>query len=221
MTNLCPSCGSRRGKRACPALGREICAVCCGTKRQVDIQCPPTCAYLSSARSHPSAAVVRRRESDLRFIVPLVRDLTDAQHRLLLFFQAVVIKHARGALPPLIDEDVAAAARAVAATLETARKGIIYEHQAESAPAQRLASELGQAVADLARRPDAPPAATVERDAAAALRRMEQAAHTAASALPGDPAPVYLSLLGRVMSHAAADASASPAEEPGRLIVPG
>ncbi len=219
MTNLCSSCGSRRGKRACPALGREICAACCGTKRQVEIRCPPTCAYLSSARTHPAAVVVRRRENDLHFVVPLVKDLTDAQHRLLLFFQTVVVKHAPGALPPLLDQDVAAAAAAVAATLETARKGIIYEHHAESAPAQRLAAELGQAVADLSRQPGAPPAARIERDAAVALRRVEQGARTAASALPDDPPPVYLSLLGRLMSHGDDQPPGASVDEP--LIIPG
>ncbi len=222
MTNLCPSCGSRRGKRACPALGEDICAVCCGTKRQVEIQCPPTCAYLSSARTHPAAVVMKRRDTDLRFVVPLVQDLSDAQHRLLLYFQAAVVKHARGALPPLLDEDVAAAAAAVAATLETARKGIIYEHQADSLPARRLAEELNRAVVDLVAQRGAPPAAAVERDAAVALRRLEQGARTAAAALPGDSPPVYLSLLGRILGHAAAEAEAARPDEPGAgLIIPG
>src|ERR687884_1465190 len=80
MTTLCPSCGQRKGKRACPALGRPICTVCCGTKRQVEIDCPPTCAYLSAARAHPAAAVMRRREMDLRFVVPLLSDLSDPQY---------------------------------------------------------------------------------------------------------------------------------------------
>lgn len=221
MTNLCPSCGSRRGKRACPALGREICAVCCGTKRQVEIRCPPTCAYLSSARTHPAAVVRRRRENDLRFVLPLVQDLTEPQHRLLLFFETIVLRHAHGALPPLHDQDVAAGAAAVAATLETARKGIIYEHQAESAPAQRLAGELSRAVAELVAKPGAPAAAAVERDAAIALRRLEQGARTAATAMPEDPPPVYLSLLARVLSHSTAEGAEAADESGSGLIVPG
>lgn len=221
MTNLCPSCGSRRARRACPALGRDICAVCCGTKRQVEIRCPPSCAYLSSARAHPAAIVVRRRENDIRFLAPLVQDLTQPQYGLMLFFQRLVLKHARGILPPLIDEEVAAAAAAVAATLETARKGIIYEHQADSGPAQRLASEFSRALGELSREQGAPPAATLERDAAVALRRIEGAARAAATALEGEP-PVFLSLLSRLMSHQERDAQ-GPSDDPdeARLIVPG
>ena len=223
MTNLCPSCRSRRGKRACPALGREICAVCCGTKRQVEIQCPPTCAYLSSARTHPAAVVTRRREQDLRFVVPLVQDLTDTQQRLLLYFQAILLKHARATLPTLLDEDVAEGAAAAAATLETARKGIIYEHQADSMPAQRIAGEFNRAVAELIARADGPPRATVESDAALALRRLEQGARTAAAAMPDEPAPVYLSLVGRILSQSSPAEEASEAVgEPGAgLIIPG
>ena len=221
MTNVCPSCGSRRARRACPALGRDICPVCCGTKRQVEIRCPPTCSYLSSARAHPAAIVVRRREADIRFIGPLVQDLTQPQYGLMLFFQRVVLNHARGSLPPLIDEDVAAAAAAVAATLETARKGIIYEHQAGSGPAQRLVGELSRALGELSGEPGAPPAATVERDAAVALRRIESAARTAATALDGEP-PVFLSLLSRLTSHGEGDMQ-GPADhrDQARLIVPG
>ena len=195
--NLCPLCGQRKSKRACPALSQTICATCCATKRLTEISCPPACAYLSSARAHPAAIVQRRRERDMRFLVPLLSDLSDAQYRLLLFLQAVVVSHARAAIPPLTDADVAEAAAAVAATFETADKGIIYEHQAGSIPAQRLATELGHRIAEM-RREGAPP--SLDRDAAATLRKLEAGAKTAASALPGDETPVFLGLLRRVMS---------------------
>ena len=123
--------------------------MCCATKRQVEINCPPDCGYLSSARAHPPAVVQRRQERDVSFILPLVSELTETQYRLLLLFQSATVKHAERRLPTLRDEDIAEAAAAAAATLETARKGIIYEHQAVSVPAQRLTSELGRVVAEL------------------------------------------------------------------------
>ena len=52
----CPLCGARKARRACPGVGRDICAVCCGTKRLVEIRCPATCGYLQSARVHPAAS---------------------------------------------------------------------------------------------------------------------------------------------------------------------
>ena len=217
----CPSCRDRKPKRSCPALGAVICTVCCATKRQVEIRCPPDCVYLSSARSHPPAVVQRRQERDVSFILPLVSELTDTQYRLVLIFQSATVKHAEGALPKLRDEDIAEAASAAASTLETARKGIIYEHQAVSVPAQRLTLELGKVVADLSAQAGSQQA-RLERDAAVALRRLEQGARTAATALDGDEPPVYLNLLTRMLKEPGASPGAEtpPASQGGLIITP-
>jgi hypothetical protein len=211
----CPSCGERKPKRSCPALGRTICTVCCATKREVEIACPADCVYLSSARSHPPAVVQRRQERDLSFVVPLVSDLTEAQYRLLVLLQSVTLKHAHAAMPPLVDEDVAEAASAAAATLETAGKGIIYQHQAVSVPAQRLSSELSQVVAELVSQSGAQ-RGRLERDAAAALRRLERGARTAAQGLNGDEPPVFLRLLTRMLRERTdKDRTGEAADSPG------
>jgi hypothetical protein len=183
----------------------------------VEIGCPPDCAYLSSARAHPAAVVQRRRDRDLRFLMPLVADLAEPQYRLLLAFQALVLKHAASALPAPDDLDVAEAAAAVAATIETERKGIIYEHQATSVPAQRLAAEIRGVITDIARQGHAGP---VERDSAAALRRIEQAARTAGRNLDEQGGRAFLGLLERLMGSAANDDGEGPAESRPSLIVP-
>jgi hypothetical protein len=219
--SACPLCGQRRARRACPGVNQTICAVCCGTKRLREIACPSDCIYLSSAREHPPAVVQRRQEQDFRFYLPLIAELSDPQYRLLLLFQAVTLKSAEAVLPPLRDEDVAEAAAAVAATLETAAKGIIYEHRTGSLPAQRLADDLSGAIRELASG-ESPPA-KLERDAAVALRRLQQGADGAASALRGDPAPAFIALLGRLMAAAAQSAGTAEAEpEPPapRIIIP-
>lgn len=215
----CPVCRERKPKRTCPALGQTICTVCCATKRLVEIACPADCVYLSSARSHPPAVVQRRQERDLAFLLPLVSDLTETQYRLVVLLQSVIVKYAEGAMPRIEDVDVAEAAAAAAATLETAGKGIIYEHQAVSVPAQRLTQELRTVLADLvARNPSQQ--GRVERDTAAALRRIERGARAAQAALPGDDAPVYLGLLARVFASAQGAGTSSGLEPPqGNLIV--
>src|SRR5437870_12186514 len=50
----CPLCSSRSGKRYCPAIAEQICAVCCGTKREIEIDCPSSCPYLKASRSYES-----------------------------------------------------------------------------------------------------------------------------------------------------------------------
>jgi hypothetical protein len=192
--------------------------VCCGTKRQTEIACPPDCAYLSSARAHPAAATQRRRERDFRFLLPLVQDLTEPQYRLLLAFQAVILKHAASALPAPHDVDVRDAAGTLASTLETAGRGIIYEHQTASVPAQRIVAELRGLLAEIEREAPAPGR---ERDAAAMLRRIEQGARDAPASFPEDGPTAYLGLLGRMMSDVASRAAgnaAAPAgnDEPNR-----
>lgn len=194
----CPLCGSRKAKRTCPALGRSICAVCCGTKRQREIACPSDCGWLAAAGAHPPAVVQRRLDRDVEFLLPLGRELTEPQFHLLLLFQEVALQHASAALPPLTDADVADAAEAVAATLETAGKGIIYQHHAASMPAQRLAAVFDEAVRGVSTRAGAHVSA-IQRDTSVALRQLAKGARTAAAALSGDDAPVFLNLLARVV----------------------
>ena len=220
---LCPLCGTRKAKRACPALNQSICAVCCGTKRLTEIHCPPTCSYLSTARTHPAAVVQRRQEKDLRFMLPLLAELTDQQYQLLLFFQGLIVQHSTAAVPSLIDSDVAEAAAALASTLETAGKGIIYQHQAAFLPAQRLLTRLETAFRELTKQAGSA-AAALERDAGVALRRISKAANEARKALPEDDDPVYVKLLGRLMSGVPPPAEADTGADEGsggRLIIPG
>jgi hypothetical protein len=155
---------------------------------------------------------------DVSFVLPLVTDLTEAQQHLLLLFQSLVVKHSESAVPAILDQDVAEGAAAAAATLETARKGIIYEHQAVSVPAQRLTSELGRAIAELARQSGSQ--ARLERDAAIALRRLEKGARTAADLLVGDEPPVYLKLLGRLLREGITRPSDAPEPTASGLIIP-
>lgn len=212
---LCPVCNQRRAKRECPALSRSICAVCCGTKREVEINCPPSCSYLSSSRAHPAAVVQRRRERDYRFILPLVAELTEQQYRLMLAFQAVTVRHAAATLPAPTDADVRDAASTLAGTLETSQKGIIYEHQAASIPAQRLAREY-QGMLDEIQKEG--PVRGLERDAVVVLRRIERAATDGAAVFAEDGDRAYLALLGRVMNPAGGTDRPSEREpdEPGR-----
>ena len=158
----------------------------------------------------------------MRFLLPLIANLSEPQYRLLLLLQALIVKHGAAAVPAVTDSDIAEGCAAVAATYETAGKGIIYEHQAASLPAQRLAGELGHAIAEMRRR-GAPP--SMERDAVAALRRIERGARTAMQALPGEQSPVFLALLRRVMAATEDGASTRAADHApsggGRLIIPG
>ena len=216
---LCPLCRRRRARRTCPALGRKFCTVCCATKRQTEIRCPADCRYLASAQSHPPAVVQRRQERDARFLLPIVAGLRPEQYELFFFVQHLLHGIDRAGALPLDDRAVRESAEALAKTYDTASKGIIYEHQASSPPAERLSQELKPLLDD-------PPAAggprARERDLAEVLRRVEQAAAGAEAALDGG-GRAYLDLAGRLAKPASGVPGSGrddeAADEP-RVIVP-
>ena len=211
---MCPLCGLRRGRRACPALGKHICAVCCGTKRLVQIRCPSDCGYLVAAREHPPAVLFRQQQHDLGLLARCMRDLNEQQSQLFFLINTFLVGYNPPALQPLIDDDVVEAAVALAATFETSARGVIYEHRPASLPAERLVTALKGLLAEAGHKGGTP----FERDAAVVLRRIEEAAREVREVDHGNRR-AFLEILGRVMRES--DARESPqAEPPSRLIVP-
>jgi hypothetical protein len=210
----CPSCGRRKGRRHCPALAASICTICCGTKRLVEIQCPETCIHLAAAREHPAAVVKKQQERDVAALVPTIKHLTERQQQLFFLFHSVILRHKPEAFSRLLDEDVGQAAGAVAATLETAGRGVLYEHTPASLPAQRLARDMTAALAEIRARGTK----IFDGEAAIALRAIEAGAREAHKNPADDTA--YLALVGRLLhagSQPAADEEVKPASP---LILP-
>jgi len=113
----------------------------------------------------------------------------------------------------LIDDDVAEAAAAMASTLETAARGVIYDHTAQSPPAQRLATEMKAMLAEMREQ-----GVTVyDREAALVLRAIEKGARETRKVEPGDA--VYLTLMARLLQRNRGAAQPTPADPPS-LIIP-
>jgi len=220
MSKKCHLCGRRRGRRACPALGHSICAQCCGTKRVVEVACPPDCGYLLSSELNPTAAVQRQRERDLRFLLPLLGGMTEGQQKLTLSVQGFLIS-GRPETVALVDKEIEHATKALADTYETASRGIIYDHGSTLPAAERLGSDLKTLIeterTEGLRVGDA--------EVAGVLRRVEDGARQAQSDLSGadgDDKSAYLQLLKRMLRvpPPASGSDANQATGSG-LIVPG
>ena len=138
----CPLCSARPAKRSCPALAREICPVCCGTKRLVEIRCPADCGYLASSRTHPPATVRRQQDQDLAVLAPALAGFSEARQQLFLFALTLVDRFRGEGLDAASDADAASAAAALAGTYDTASRGLIYEQRPDSIPAQRMADGI-------------------------------------------------------------------------------
>jgi hypothetical protein len=209
----CPSCGRRKGRRDCPALKASICTICCGTKRLVEINCPETCVHLTTAREHPAAVVKRQQERDVALLLPSISHLTERQHQLFFLIHSVVARHKPETFSRVLDEDVAQAAGAVAATLETAGRGVLYEHTPASLPAQRLAKDITAMLAEVRSHGTK----IYDGEVAVALRAIEKGARDAHKQ-PADDA-AYLSLVGRLL-HVRSQPAAEEQRTGSSLILP-
>lgn len=215
----CPLCNQRPAKRQCPALGQTICPVCCGTKRLVEIRCPADCPYLAASKKHPPASVQRQHELDVALMLPAMAGFTDRQSRFFFLFQSLLVRHRSDPLRPLLDEDVAEAAKVTAATLETSARGVIYEQSAATLNAQDLSAGFRRAFGEIVEQVSGP-RTPLEKDAARALRGIEEAARRVGP-IVGDPRTGFLMLVGRMLRPAAAaEPDASPPPDSPSIIVP-
>lgn len=151
-------------------------------------------------------------------LLPSMQGLTERQQQLYFLFETVIASTQSDELTRLVDGDVAEGAAAAAATLETAARGLIYEHSPQSIPAQKLASGL----LALLGRVREQGATVYDREAAAVLRSIERGAVETRTrvASDGDPATAYLSVVKRLLlvgPRAASQATEAAAPGTGSL----
>jgi hypothetical protein len=122
----CPICGKRKAKRFCPARGESICAVCCGTEREVTIDCPADCPHLVASRKYDEG----RRQVDWSKIpfadtrIPF--EFAQSHTRLLAVLLSSIWEYAREHRQ-VVDTDAIAALQALAETYRTLSSGLYYE----------------------------------------------------------------------------------------------
>ena len=122
----CPICEKRKAARFCPAKGEKICAVCCGTEREITIDCPSDCSYLVAAHRYED-----EHQRSLPADTPLLdekipQDIVHAHQQLMAALAFSIAKFC-AVQPAAVDADVLAAIQALAQTYKTLSSGIIYE----------------------------------------------------------------------------------------------
>jgi hypothetical protein len=149
LNQPCHLCDKRKAERFCPAVGAKICAVCCGTEREVTLDCPSDCPWLIAARryeeKHPRSLPPREiffPEVD----VPrdFVLEHEEAMGRLMAF-----VGQFASANPVLRDSECLDALKALAETRRTLQSGIYYERPPAMPLARALYAELTKFVGDL------------------------------------------------------------------------
>jgi hypothetical protein len=148
-----------------------------------------------------------------------MRNVTERQQQLMFLLLGVARRYEGDPLQSLVDADVAEAARSLASTLETANRGVIYEHQPATMAAQRLVTDWKALFKDISSREGGE--RLVQRDGPVALRAIEQGATELGRVLPGGDR-AYLHLVTRMLRPRPGEPTpGQPEEQPASgLILP-
>jgi hypothetical protein len=177
--------------------------VCCATKRLVEITCAEDCRYLESAQRHPAAVVKRQLDADVGLLMATIGPLSEQQLQLFFVLQSMVLSYKPEGLARLTDADVALAAGALAGSLETASKGVIFEESTGSVVAEGLRRALRPVIDEVTKNGGS----RVEREVAMVLRGMERGARHEGGLLPSAET-AYLDLVSRVFQQRPQSAAA-------------
>ena len=147
-------------------------------------------------------------------LLPTIRHLTERQYQLFFLFHTLIARHKPQGLTRLVDSDIAEAAGALAATIETAARGVIYEHAPQAPPAQALAAEMKTMLAQMREQGGH----VYDRETAIVLRAIEQGAREVKAPDEGDAA--YVDLIARLLQVTATPRSTAGAAPASPLILP-
>jgi hypothetical protein len=145
-TTLCKLCGKRRARRRCPAVHGDICAICCGTEREVSLSCPLECEFLQEAHRREKPVPVDEKElfdPDVHVTEEFLRD-----HEELLLFCMVSLVHAALRTASATDADALEALEAQIKTYRTAESGLLYETRPVNTIAAGVQRAFSESLAD-------------------------------------------------------------------------
>jgi hypothetical protein len=165
----CRLCETRKPRRYCPGVSADICSICCGDQREVTVDCPLDCQYLTEARLHEKLVEVNAEEipnRDIRVSEEFLRD----HEPLLIFLGAKMLDAALSTAAALatssaVDSDVREALDSLIRTHRTVQSGLYYETKPDNPVAAAIHQKI-QAGVELLRKElaekSAPPLRDVE-----------------------------------------------------------
>jgi len=149
VNTLCKLCEKKRARRYCPGVGGDICPVCCGTEREVTIDCPSECEYLQEARLREPAAPVNTDDLPNKDIQLSEKFLREQEHAVVWLSNALTrAMEAHKA----VDSDAREALEALIRTYRTLESGLIYETRPQNPYAGAVQAALKEAVEELRKR---------------------------------------------------------------------
>lgn len=150
VPRLCRICQVRRPKRYCPGVTADICSICCGTEREITVNCPLDCPFLREARKHEGLPQIDPRQfpnSDIRVDESFLK-----RNEALLILIASSIAHKALASGDIYDRDVKDALEALVRTYRTLQSGLVFESRPDNPLAARLYEAVQETVAEIRQR---------------------------------------------------------------------
>jgi|HubBroStandDraft_6_1064221.scaffolds.fasta_scaffold19703_4 hypothetical protein len=143
----CKICNTRKPRRYCPGVGGDICSICCGSEREVTVNCPLDCVYLVEARQHekpPAPSAGPLPNQDVKLSEEFLRD-----HEPLLIFLGAKLLEASLETPGAVDSDVQEALESLIRTYRTLESGLYYETRPNNLLAAAVHQKIQDAVQEL------------------------------------------------------------------------
>jgi hypothetical protein len=142
----CEICQTRRPRRFCPGVRGDICTICCGTEREVSVDCPLDCEYLQEARKRAKAPALDAEQVPNPDIRVSENFLRENEH--LLAFLARTLTQVASQTPGAVDCDVREALDALIRTYRTLQSGVYYESRPTNPLAARIFGVVQESLAE-------------------------------------------------------------------------
>jgi hypothetical protein len=138
----CLICEKRKGKRHCPAKNGYICPICCGEKRGVEINCPLDCPYYVEGQKYQQEKVSRqrlRKEGVGSFVrrAEMYNKNPEIFNDIEIAFVNVFRTNNR-----IRNADLAEGLGLVLKTLDTEKRGLVYDHRSENFFANEISDRV-------------------------------------------------------------------------------
>lgn len=147
VQSACAICGTRRARRFCPGIDGHICPICCGTQREVTVNCPLDCQYLREARLRDKPPVVDPAtlpNADVRIPEEFVR-----QNEVLVISTLAVLSRTALETSGAVDSDVRLAVESLIKTQRTLQSGLYYDSRPDDRVAQRIYGTLQEHLVEI------------------------------------------------------------------------
>jgi len=132
----CSRCGLRKSKRHCPALGADLCALCCGRLREKELRCLPGCPFLARHKPYQENKIIHKKRT-------FSEDVSEDQRLgwLSLNIEAPLLEYAQRN-PDFADRDAILALEYAKEKIQSSRSRLILSSPKEG----HVKNEAGEAV---------------------------------------------------------------------------